>query len=105
MTYGIDVITTKISKIDGKIFMEKFPGLDIGDMSRPSRNVDRLIGYDYANWHKIKNWGHLLLVGKQFGRCIGGSHPLYNEMWLQIGEKLCRGRCKCMKSRSECTAL
>ena len=81
ISYGIDAITKEISEIDNENLAEHCPGLDLNNTIRPRGKVDLLIGYDYASWHpiKVKNWGHLLLLGNRFGRCIGGSHPRIRE--------------------------
>ena len=82
IAYGIDVITKEISEIDYGNLSEHCPGSDLNNTIRPRVKVDLLIGYGYASWHptKVKNWGHLMLLGNQFGRCIGGSHPRITEV-------------------------
>ena len=91
IAYGIDVITTEISEIHNASLLENCPGLDLKNVIRPRGKVDLLIGYDYASWHptKIQNWGHLLLLSNQFGKCLGGSHPSIKEGTANIVKELC----------------
>ena len=48
------------------------------ELIRPTGEVDTLIGYEYADFHPLKEQssGHLLLLRNRFGRCVGGKHPV-----------------------------
>ena len=48
------------------------------ELIRTTGEVDTLIGYEYADFHPLKEQssGHLLLLRNQFGRCVGGTHPV-----------------------------
>ena len=58
-----------------------FKNISKEDISRPSGTIDVLTGYQYAAYHPQheQTSGHLLLLKKRFGRCIGGTHPFIKE--------------------------
>ena len=78
--YGIDKITSPIPSVDLKGISKLFKDVHADELIRPTGEVDTLIGYEYADFHPLKEQssGHLLLLRNQFGRCIGGTHPVLN---------------------------
>ena len=78
--YGIDKITSPIPSVDLKGISRLFKDVHEDELIRPTGEVDTLIGYEYADFHPLKEQssGHLLLLRNQFGRCIGGTHPVLN---------------------------
>ena len=76
--YGIDKITSPIPSIDTQGISKLFKDVHKEDLIRPTGEVDTLIGYEYADFHPLKEQssGRLLLLRNQFGRCIGGTHPV-----------------------------
>ena len=61
--------------------MHLFHGVNKAEVDRPTGGIDVLIGYEYAGFHsvRLRPSDHLLLLGNQFGRCLGGSHQRLNE--------------------------
>ncbi|KAJ8019238.1 hypothetical protein HOLleu_42307 [Holothuria leucospilota] len=87
--YGIECVTAKVSNKDLTHLAKLFRGVSAEEVSRPSGEVDLLVGFEYAGYHPVKAQacGHLVLLENQFGRCIGGSHPsleLEQTMGLHI---------------------
>ena len=78
--YGIDKITSPIPSVDLKGISKLFKDVHEDELIRPTGEVDTLIGYEYADFHPLKEQssGHLLLLRNQFGRCIGGTPPVLN---------------------------
>ena len=76
--YGIDKITSPIPAVDIKGISKLFQDVYEEELIRPTGEVDTLIGYEYADFHPLKEQssGHLLLLRNQFGRCVGGTHPI-----------------------------
>ena len=76
--YGINKITSPIPSVNIKGISKLFKDVDEDELLRPTGEVDTLIGYEYADFHPLKEQssGHLLLLSNQFGRCIGGTHPI-----------------------------
>ena len=76
--YGIDKITAPIPAVGIKEISKLFQDVYEEELIRLTRKVDTLIGYEYANFHPLKEQssGHLLLFKNQFGRCVGGTHPI-----------------------------
>ena len=75
--YGIDKITSNISRIDLSNVIPLFKDVKINDIVRPEGEIDLLIGYEYAGLHPIRKRAvdNLLLLGNEFGECVAGSHP------------------------------
>ncbi|KAJ8033541.1 hypothetical protein HOLleu_23814 [Holothuria leucospilota] len=87
--YGIECLTAKVANKDLTHLAKLFRGVSAEEVSRPSGEVDLLVGFEYAGYHPVKAQacGHLVLLENQFGRCIGGSHPsleLEQTMGLHI---------------------
>ncbi|KAJ8032137.1 hypothetical protein HOLleu_25575 [Holothuria leucospilota] len=87
--YGIECVTAKVANKDLAHLAKLFRGVSAEEVSRPSGEVDLLVGFEYAGYHPVKAQacGHLALLENQFGRCIGGSHPsleLEQTMGLHI---------------------
>ena len=76
--HGIDKITSPIPAVDIKGISKLFQDVYEEELIRPTGEVDALIGYEYADFHPLKEQssGHLLLLRNQFGRCVGGTHPI-----------------------------
>ena len=76
--YGIDKITSPIPAVNIKGISKLFKDVSEEELTRPTGEVDALIGYEYADFHPLKEQssGHLLLLRNQFGRCVGGTHPV-----------------------------
>ncbi|KAL9955853.1 hypothetical protein ACROYT_G037242 [Oculina patagonica] len=76
--YGIDKITSPIPAVNIKGISKLFKDVSEEELTRPTGEVDALIGYEYADFHpsKEQSSGHLLLLRNQFGRCVGGTHPV-----------------------------
>ena len=79
--YGMDKISSRINSIDVAGVMHLFHGVHKTEVDRPTGEIDVLIGYEYAGFHpvRLQSSNHLLLLGNQFGRCLGGSHQKLNE--------------------------
>ena len=79
--YGIDKISSRMNGIDVVGVMHLFHGVNKAEVDRPAGEIDVLIGYEYAGFHpvRLQSSDHLLLLGNQFGRCLGGSHQRLNE--------------------------
>ena len=76
--YGIGKITNEIQSIDIGNVTKLFKNISREEITRPTGEIDVLIGYQYAAYHPEKEHDsdHLLLLKNRFGRCIGGSHPM-----------------------------
>jgi len=76
--YGIDKKTSPIPAVDIKGFSKLFKQVYEDELIRSTGEFDTLIGYEYADFHTLKEQssGHLLLLRNQFGRCVGGTHPV-----------------------------
>ena len=84
--YGIDKITSPIPAVDIKGVSKILKHVYEDELIRPIGEVDTLIGYEYwytpirsnTDFHPLKEQssGHLLLLRNQFGRCLGGTHPV-----------------------------
>ena len=59
----------------------RWSGVSKEEVMRPTGTVNVRVGYEYAGFHpqKEQSSGHLLLLSNRFGRCIGGTHPLYKD--------------------------
>ena len=79
--YGIDRISTEIKAISIENVLHLFHGITGKSVRRPNGEIDVLVGIEYADHHPVHEQlvGHLLLLGNQFGKCLGGSHPLLKE--------------------------
>ena len=79
--YGVKHISSGISQIDLKQVVSLFKNITEAEVRRPQGSIDVLMGYDYAAFHPRvqESNGHLLLLCNQFGKCIGGRHPLVKE--------------------------
>ena len=79
--YGIGKITADIQAVNLDGIVHLFKGVSAEEVTRPTRPVDLLIGYEYAGFHPQleRRDGHLLLLKNQFGKCIGGKHPSIKE--------------------------
>jgi hypothetical protein len=123
--YGIGRITSDIQAVNLDGVVHLFKGISAEEVARPTGPVDLLIGYEYAGFHPQleRRNGHLLLLKKQFGKCIGGKHPsikethptseltsaranhvnainvedIYNIEGLGVACSPCCGGCKCGK--------
>ena len=51
------------------------------EISRPSGEIDVLIGFEYAGYHPVREQssGHLLVMRNRFGKCLGGFHRSLSE--------------------------
>ena len=80
--YGIAKITNNIAAIDMKSIVAQFKNVNLGDIERPSGEVNLLIGYDYAGWHPTSEQvhEHLIILSNIFGKCVGGRCPSLEEM-------------------------
>ena len=76
--YGIDMISTEVKRMDIKGVTHLFGDIKENEIQRPVGDIDVLMGFEYAGFHPVKEKGvgHLLLMSNQFGRCLGGSHPM-----------------------------
>ena len=74
--YGIEKITNEISSVDVENFCTLFHNISHTDISRPSGEIDILVGYNYAIWHpvKVQENNQLLLLSNCFGKCIAGRN-------------------------------
>ena len=81
---GIDKITSDIEHVNVESIAQLFKNVTKDEIARPTGPVDVLIGYEYTayNPEKEQNIGHLLLFKNGFGRCVGGTHPLLEEMYM-----------------------
>ena len=72
--YGIDRITGAIADLDLHPIVNRFNNVKVGDIRIPTRDVDILIGYDYAGWHPIpqQTREHLVILSNIFEKCVGG---------------------------------
>ena len=80
--YGIAKITNNIAAIDMKSIVAQFKNVNLGDIERPSGEVNLLIGYDYAGWHPTSEQvhEHLIILSNIFGKCVGGRYPSLKEV-------------------------
>ena len=71
--YGIDRITGAIADLDLRPIVNRFNNIKVGDIRRPTGDVDIPIGYDYAGWHPIpqQTRKHLVILSNIFGKCVG----------------------------------
>ena len=67
--YGIDKKASPIPAVDIKGISKLFQDVYKEELIRPIREVDTLIGYEYTDFHPLKEQssGHLLLLRNQFG--------------------------------------
>lgn len=74
--YGIDKITSDIQTINFNGVHRLFRNVTKEEITRPTGEVDALIGFEYAGFHPQKKQSseHLLLLKNRFGRCIGRTH-------------------------------
>lgn len=74
--YGIDKISSYMHSINVDGVLHLFHGVKKAEVDRPVGEIDVLIGFEYAGFHpvRLQSSHHLLLLGNQFGRCLGGSH-------------------------------
>ena len=79
--YGIDKITSDIQNVSIDGLEHVFKGVSIREVTGPTGPADLLIGYEYAGFHSQleRKKGHLLLLRNQFGKCLGGKHPGFQE--------------------------
>ena len=79
--YGIDKISSCVNTMDVAGVIHLFHAVSKTEVDRPAGDIDILIGYKYAGFHPVRmpSSDHLLLLGNQFGRCLGGSHQKLNE--------------------------
>ena len=84
--YGIDKISTELKSINLSKVSKLFRKVEAREIDRPCGEIDVLIGYEYAGYHPVKTEcnDHLLLLENQFGKCLGGSHPMLFEKTLKI---------------------
>ena len=70
-----------MSSIDVAGVMHLFHGVHKIEVDRRTGEIDVLIGYEYAGFHpvRLQSFNHLLLLGNQYRRCLGGSHQKLNE--------------------------
>ena len=75
--YGIDQITSDIQAINLDGIHRLFRNVTKEEITRPTGEVDVLIGFEYAGFHPQTEQSseHLLLLKNRFGKCIGGTHP------------------------------
>lgn len=68
--YGTDKITSSIPSVDIQGISKLFKDVHEKELRRSTGEVDILIGYEYANFHTLKeqNSGHLLFLRDQVGR-------------------------------------
>ena len=82
---GIEKISSEVAVINDKVLNRMFPKID--DLKRPNQGeIECLIGYDYANFHPVKEMAmkHLLLLKNRFGHLVGGRHPAVTEDTKQL---------------------
>ena len=82
---GIKKISSDVSKVDERTIREIFP--DARGIHRPkSGEIDCLIGYNYADFHPVKERAnqHLVLLRNRFGYLIAGSHNSLKEHTEQV---------------------
>jgi len=86
VVYGIERITSNIQSVNVGNVVHLFKGISKYKITRPTGSVDVLNGYSYAGLHPEpeQKSQHLLLLKKQFGRYIGGSHPKFTESDAKI---------------------
>ena len=79
--YGIDKITSDIQAINLDGIHRLFRNVTKEEITRPTGEVDVLIGFEYAGFHPQTEQSseHLLLLKNRFGKCIGGTHPQIKE--------------------------
>lgn len=75
--YGIDKITSDIQAINLDGIHRLFRNVTKEEITRPTGEVDVLIGFEYAGFHPQTEQSseHLLLLKNRFGKCIGGTYP------------------------------
>ena len=79
--HGIDKITSDIQAINLDGIHRLFRNVTKEEITRPTGEVDVLIGFEYAGFHPQTEQSseHLLLLKNRFGKCIGGTHPQIKE--------------------------
>ena len=75
------VITSDIQAINLDGIHRLFRNVTKEEITRPTGEVDVLIGFEYAGFHPQTEQSseHLLLLKNRFGKCIGGTHPQIKE--------------------------
>ena len=76
--YGINEITSNISKVDVKDVISLFNNIRYQDIERPVGRVDILLGLDCCTLlpNKVSQRGNLQLMYGLLGYCLRGSHEL-----------------------------
>jgi len=75
IAYGIQRISSPAKAINMMNFANLFLTVPEEEITRPTGDIDMLIGFEYAGFHPTKEQSvnHLLLLKNRFGRSIGGS--------------------------------
>jgi len=87
--YGISQISSSIEAIEIAELAVEFE-VNPSQVTRPSGEIDMLIGFEYAGFHpeREKSKGHLVLMKNKFGRCVSGAHPLLEEKTQMLVQKI-----------------
>ena len=74
---GIEKISTDINEINFQVISKLFKTKLNLARHRSGKEIDVLIGMQYAGYHpvRLEANGHLLLLQNQFGQVVPGSHP------------------------------
>ena len=84
--HRIDQIPTEVSRKSLENVRSLFKNLSHHDIRRPTGEIDVLIGFEYAEFHLVREQSHdhLPVLRNRFGKCIGGSHSLLKENTQKI---------------------
>ena len=76
--YGIGKISTDVKHISVKGVLHLFNDMKEVDIQRPTGEIDAFVGYEYAGFHPVREQsvGPLIILNKQFGRCLSGTHQM-----------------------------
>ena len=79
--YGINMISQEHLNDNADSLINKFPGVNKNEISRPKGEIEVLIGFNYALLHPRVSQAsnNLMLLENRFGKCIGGSLQTIDE--------------------------
>ena len=83
---GIDGMSTEVSKKSLQTDKGLNKNLISHAIKRPTRKIDVLIGFNYAELHLLweQSTDHLFVFGNKFGKLIGGSYSLLKQNTQKI---------------------
>ena len=78
---GMDAISSRAPDVDVSKVPLLFPNVEMGNMIRPSGQIEMLIGADYCELlpQVVRTKGKLQLLQNSFGYCLREGHPLTNN--------------------------